>query len=319
MKQILLNLLLTLIVQTTLAQTVLFTETDFGANPGNLGMDYYLPNHPTDTLERKPLLVALHGCSQSTKSMSQTTGWNKLADENNFIILYPSQKRVNNINRCFNWFELDDISKESGELQSIISMIDYLIQKDLVDSNQIYVYGLSAGAAMGVALMAVHPEKFQSGAILAGAPYKIATNKLQGLKVMLKVSDKKPEEWGDLVTKDSSIVFPKLIVCHGERDFVVDIDNSLELIEQWTYLHHTDANPESIVNPFVNKNVSRSSFNDTSNNEVVVFYKFKTSGHVIPIDPGNQFNQGGEKHLFTKDIDFFSTYYIAEDFGLIHH
>jgi feruloyl esterase len=316
MKYILLLISLLFFIN-SMAQSELLTESNFGANPGDLNMHYYKPNHSNDTLKRKPLVVALHGCSQSTKSMSQTTGWNKLADENNFMMLYPAQKIRNNMNRCFNWFELDDISKESGELQSIINMINHLIEKKLVDTSQIYVYGLSAGAAMGVALMAVYPNKFQSGAILAGAPYKIATNKLQGLQVMLKVPNKKPKEWGNLVTKEFNTIFPKLIVCHGERDFVVDINSSIELIKQWTYLHQTDAKPDETTTPFISKSVSRSSFTDKTNNEVVVFYKFSSSGHVVPIDPGDKFNQGGEKHLFTKDIDFFSTYYMAKEFGLI--
>lgn len=40
-------------------------------------------------------------------------------------------------------------------------------------------------------------------------------------------------------------------------------------------------------------------------------------GHVIPIDPGEGELQGGAKGTFSKDINFFSTYFIARDFGLI--
>jgi hypothetical protein len=40
-------------------------------------------------------------------------------------------------------------------------------------------------------------------------------------------------------------------------------------------------------------------------------------GHFIPVDPGTLPYQGGEKTMYTTDKDFFSTYFIACDFGLI--
>ena len=280
-------------------------------------MKYYIPQHQNDSSEKRPLVIALHGCSQTSKSLASTAGWNKLADENNFLILYPSQKRINNASRCFNWFLLDDISPESGELESIMNMINYSIKHYNIDTTQIYVYGVSAGAAMGVALVSVYPEYFKAGAILAGAPYKIAINKAQGLKAMLKAVDKLPEEWRDLVSLDTTKKYPKLIVCHGTKDKVVNIKNSFELIEQWTSLHQTDTIPDQVIEEYQSPLVFRSSYTNKDEVESVVFYKFKSTGHAIPIDPGKGISQGGKPHVYTKDIGFFSTYYIGKEFGLI--
>ena len=299
------------------AQSTLIQETQFGENPGNLAMKYYLPTGQNDTLSKKPLVVALHGCSQSSNSLAVSTGWNKLADENNFIVLYPSQKRSNNVSKCFNWFEMKDISKNSGELQSIMNMIDYTIRSYDIDTSRIYIYGLSAGAAMGVALMAVYPEYFQAGAIFAGAPYKAATSKRQALTAMLKVQDKSPKDWGELVSYDAKISYPKLVVCHGSKDKVVNIKNSLELIDQWTYLHQIDTIPDTIIVGYKAPAVVRSSYTRSTSEEVIVFYKFLDIGHVIPIDPGSCCSKGGVKGTYTKDIDFFSTYYVAKEFRLI--
>lgn len=292
-------------------------EVSFGANPGNLKMFIHSPNG-IDSQVKRPLVIALHGCSQDSKNISVESGWNKLADDNNFIVLYPEQKRSNNMSKCFNWFELDDIAKNAGELQSIINMVDYGIQKYNIDTSQIFVYGLSAGAAMGVSLLAVYPSYFKVGAIFAGAPYKIATNKMQAMNAMIKTKDKTPLEWGSLVSKDTvQQEYPKLIVFHGTKDKVVSIDNSIELIDQWTYLHHIDTTPDNVTTSFKTSDVERIVYSDSLEEEKIVFYRISNLGHAIPIDPGKEEWQGGKSGMFTKKINFFSTYYVAKEFGLI--
>jgi poly(3-hydroxybutyrate) depolymerase len=40
---------------------------------------------------RVPLVVMLHGCSQTPRGVAVTTRWNELAEERNFIVVYPAQ------------------------------------------------------------------------------------------------------------------------------------------------------------------------------------------------------------------------------------
>ena len=296
------------------AQDVMDKIEFFGENPGNLKMELFAPN--VDQLKR-PLVVALHGCSQNSDNLANITEWNRLAREHNFIVLYPNQKRVNNSSNCFNWFELEDISRGSGELQSIISMVDYTIDKYNIDTTRVFVYGVSAGAAMGVALLAVYPTYFNSGAILAGAPYKAATTKNMAFKAMFSTVNKSPKEWGELIPKDSVVSYPNLVVFHGVKDKIVDIDNSLELIEQWSSIHNMDTTPDLISNDLLADGVSRIVYTNNENEEKIVFYKFLHGGHVIPIDPGSGITQGGKLGAFSKDLNFFSTYHIAKEFELI--
>src|ERR1700741_1476115 len=85
--------------------------TDFGSNPGNLKMFIHLPKDTGNV--PKPLVVALHGCSQNAREISRLSGWNKLADINDFIVLYPQQRIINNPSDCFNWFIEHDVQKGS--------------------------------------------------------------------------------------------------------------------------------------------------------------------------------------------------------------
>src|SRR5690606_1436753 len=116
-----------------------------------------------------------------------------------FIVVYPQQKYSNNPSGCFNWFRKNDTDQGKGEVSSIQEMVDYALKNYAINPQNIHAYGLSAGAAMTVALLANKPNAYQNGAIYAGAPYKMANNALEGAKVMLKPSNKTPEEWANLI------------------------------------------------------------------------------------------------------------------------
>ena len=89
-------------------------------------------------------------------------------------------------------------------------------------------------------------------------------------------------------------------------------------MQQWTYLHQTDAiNNQKIANFNQKSNITRFSYYNTTKKEVIIYYEVKNLAHALMIDPGTGAQQGGEVGLFAVDRDFFSTYWIAVDLGLI--
>lgn len=290
--------------------------SDFGRNDGNLRMFIHDPK--SLNTESKPLVVVLHGCSQTAEKVAEQSGWNVLADKYGFIVVYPEQKLSNNVSGCFNWFYTNDIDPKSGESSSILEMINYTKQNHNIDSTRVFIYGLSAGAAMTVNLMANAPATFNSGASLAGGPYGMATNVIQAARAMLNPKTKTGQEWGKLVPKSSNGIYPKLVIVHGTIDNTVDFGNAIELIKQWTFLHQIEyKNRDSVADFMGNSAVQRFEYPENEKESDVIFYKIKGLGHALPVDPGSKENQGGETGMFTVDCDFFSTYYIAKDFGLI--
>lgn len=320
-QKFILALSLVLISTLVTAQSELTRIFNFGSNPGNLHMFMHSSLDSSTNESSKPLVVVLHGCSQSAESVSVQTGWNKLADDYGFYVLYPQQKNSNNPNNCYNWFRPNDISKNKGEAHSIKQMVDYVIDSLSIDSTRIFIYGLSAGAAMAVALLADYPYLFNAGAILAGGAYMSAENYAEAMLVMTNPREKSSIELALPVLRQNPEYqnnYPRLIIFHGKKDYVVDISNSYQLIQQWTYIHHTDTIPDELVHPFnLNTDITKYIYRDSSNQEVVTFYEVANLGHAVMIDPGDSLHQGGKKGLFAVDHNFFSTYWIARDFGLI--
>lgn len=114
----------------------------FGSNPGALTACSYIPQ---GLKEHAPLVVVLHGCTQTAAGYDHGAGWSQLADRHGFALLYPEQQRANNPNLCFNWFVPEDIGRDSGEALSIAEMVRTMVEVHGLDRRRVYITGLSAG------------------------------------------------------------------------------------------------------------------------------------------------------------------------------
>lgn len=303
----------------------LFSQSDtlvevpaFGANLGNLSLFYYAPkNLPAHA----PLVVVLHGCSETANSVNRLTGWSLLAERYGFYLLFPQQHITNNTSHCFNWFKMNEIERGKGESESIREMIAYMKAHFSIDSARVFITGLSAGAAMSVVMIAAYPELFKSAAIFAGGPYKPGENSFSAVGSMLSMPDKTPEEWRRVVWEQNPAfkgTYPKVLVFHGRNDPVVNIKSAREIVKQWTAVHQADTVPDRVEYPYAgNYDIKRRSYFDKDSSEAVVYYEFNNLGHALPVDPGYCRNQGGKKGIFGTDKNFYSIFYTACEFGLV--
>lgn len=214
----------------------------FGANPGALVAKFHVPNG----LDKgAPLVVVLHGCTQTATGYDHHSGWSKLADESGFALLFPEQQRANNPNLCFNWFLAGDTRRGSGEALSIRQMIETMVDTHGLDPNRIFITGLSAGGAMASAMLASYPEVFAGGAIIAGLPYGSASTIPEAFDRMRGHGG--PSE-GDLqrLLQDASThegPWPRISIWHGSADQTVALSNAEALAAQWRGVHQLEMLP----------------------------------------------------------------------------
>lgn len=208
-------------------------ETAFAPNPGNLRLF-------TQGLKPgAPLVVLLHGCGQTAAGFADGTGWSALAAQHGFALAAAEQKAANNPHTCFDWFNPEDIARDSGEVASIAAMIRQTVDQNGLDATRVFIAGLSAGGAMTAAMLATYPELFAGGAIVAGLPFGVAANVRDALEAMRMPPLKTPRQWGDLVRAATPHqgAWPRVSIWHGDRDTTVNILNAQALAAQWGDVH----------------------------------------------------------------------------------
>ncbi|MDY7226159.1 PHB depolymerase family esterase [Hyalangium rubrum] len=298
------------------SQGLLTQVTSFGTNPGNLRMWKHVP---TSMPANAPLIVAMHGCTQTANGYS-STGWDALAEQLKFYVVYPEQISGNNQNACFNWFEPGDIARGQGEALSIKQMVDKMKTDHSIDPNRVFVTGLSAGAAMTYVMAATYPDVFSGAAIMAGVPYKCATSMTDAFSCMSPGKDMSATQWRDLVRNAYAGYtgpYPRISIWHGTSDYTVKNTNLTEGLEQWTAVHGIDMTED------VNETVAgypHKVYKDTAGKALVETYAITGMGHGTPIDPAFKFPGSsvgcGTAGAYVLDTDICSTWHVAKFFGL---
>jgi poly(hydroxyalkanoate) depolymerase family esterase len=253
---------------------------EFGSNPGALKARFYIPK---SLRTGAPLVVVLHGCTQSAAGYDHGSGWSRLADSQGFALLFPEQQRANNANLCFNWFAPGDNQRGLGEALSIQQMIEAVAAGHDLDRRRIFITGLSAGGAMTSVMLATYPEIFAGGAIIAGLPYGCAStipeafDRMRGhgfpsdrsLEILLRRASNHDGPW------------PTLSMWHGTADRTVDPSNATVIIDQWRGVHGLDQSPDRTM---VVDGRPRRVWLNRDGREVIEEFKITGMGHGTPLD-----------------------------------
>jgi poly(hydroxyalkanoate) depolymerase family esterase len=146
------------------------TTGSYTNSAGTLAYQLYVPT-TYEAGTAMPLVVALHGCTQSADQFRQLSGFDDVAEAKGFIVVYPEQSKSANQLSCWNWFKTEQLSRSSGEPSMIAGITDWVQQHYTVDSHRTYVAGLSAGGAMAAVMGATYPDVYAAIGIGSGCEY----------------------------------------------------------------------------------------------------------------------------------------------------
>ncbi|MFZ6770290.1 alpha/beta hydrolase family esterase [Undibacterium sp. Di26W] len=175
--------------------------------------------------ESLPLIVMLHGCGQDAEALAASTRMNQIARRERFLVLYPEQERLANIQACWNWYDTRS-GRAQREAGSIDAVIDQICLSQPVDSSRIALAGLSAGASIAALVALRRPERFRVLAMHSGIATGLAHSSATAVTAMRGrrlVAESLP----------TGAKLPALLVIQGSKDHVVAPVNGPLLAQQW--------------------------------------------------------------------------------------
>jgi poly(hydroxyalkanoate) depolymerase family esterase len=268
---------------------------------------------PALAAPKAPLVVVLHGCTQTASAYADHAGWRQLADHHGFALLCPEQQTSNNAKRCFNWFLADDTARMGGECQSIAEMINFMVHSGRVDPSRVFVTGLSAGGAMAAAMLATYPEMFAGGSIVAGLPYGAAHNVQGAFEAMFQPRAESGKARGQRVRRASRHEgsWPPIAIWHGDQDRTVVPANAEELAKQWLDVHGITGAGETRREG----RVTHTRWSDGAGLQAVDLYMIGGMAHGAPISVAGR-EACGHAAPFLLDVGISSSLTMAQEWGL---
>lgn len=190
-----------------------FEERVFTNAAGSRPYKLYVPSRAADAREM-PVVVMLHGCTQSPDDFAMGTRMNEVAEEEGFLVVYPGQTRGANASLCWNWFNPADQEREGAEPSLIAGITRAVIAERSADSGRVYVAGLSAGGAKAAIMGATHPDLFAAVGVHSGLACGAARDVQSAFAAMKQGAAGSAPAGGDARAVPT-------IVFHGDRDTTV--------------------------------------------------------------------------------------------------
>jgi poly(hydroxyalkanoate) depolymerase family esterase len=206
-----------------------FIEGTYSNPAGSRTYKLFIPSHYQG--QPLPLVVMLHGCTQSPDDFAAGTRMNFIAEEQSCFVVYPAQRSEANQAKCWNWFRPADQRRGTGE-PSLIAGITRQIMRDYsVDPKRVYVAGLSAGAAAAAIMGATYHDLYAAIGVHSGLACGTA-NDLPSALVAMRQGGLAASSRSDdgVILSDGSTV--PTIVFHGDRDVTVHPSNGNHILEQ---------------------------------------------------------------------------------------
>jgi poly(hydroxyalkanoate) depolymerase family esterase len=202
-----------------------FIERSYTNSAGTRSYKLYIPSGYSG--QAVPLMVMLHGCTQSPDDFATGTRMNELAEEHTFLVAYPAQAGNANMQKCWNWFQAADQQRGRGEPSLIAGITSQVVDEYEVAEGRVYVAGMSAGGAMAAIMGATYPDLYAAVGIHSGLAPGSAHDLSSAFTAMRQGGPVVAHK--GVLSEGSQEVLPTIIF-HGDGDTTVHPRNGDRLL-----------------------------------------------------------------------------------------
>jgi poly(hydroxyalkanoate) depolymerase family esterase len=224
-----------------------FIEAAYTNPAGTRAYKIYIPSRYHG--QALPLIVMLHGGTQTPDDFAAGTRMNLIAEEQTCLVAYPTQPSHANLVKCWNWFRTGDQQRDRGEPSLIAGITRRVMDDYSVDAQRVYVGGLSAGAAAAAVMGATYPDLYAAIAVHSGLACGSADDLISAFAAMRQGAP--AFETAD--APENKEPFVPTIVFHGDRDAIVHPRNADHVIScslrasKWQRKQHRGRVPDGLA------------------------------------------------------------------------
>jgi polyhydroxybutyrate depolymerase len=206
-----------------------------------------------DGAKPTPLVISLHGAAAWPAQQMNLSRWNNVADEQGFIVVYPSGTGMPRI-----WHQ--------GDVKFVSELIDTLVLRYNIDQTRIYANGFSQGGGMAAELSCALSGRIAAVGMVSAAIF---------------------EPWHECVGHRPV----PMIAFHGTADPLAPYDGGKAWmaprpflgvpawVASWASKNRCGSTP---VDSVISAAVTRHEYRDCPDDASVVFYAIRGEGHQWP-------------------------------------
>jgi len=187
-----------------------------------------------------PVVMVLHGCDQSHEDIQAVSRFDRLADKDGFIVVYPFITRYSlpRHTNCWGFWLRTETRAGAGEVEDLWQIMCDVRKRFKADANRLYVAGLSSGAGMAIALLVTRCDKIAAGASIAGVPYSESAFVVGRRHPRFKPTSAVVRSMHRQMGQGKRPV--PLLIVHAQQDPVVNIESARRTRESWAQAFDVD-------------------------------------------------------------------------------
>ncbi|MEL6376974.1 MAG: alpha/beta fold hydrolase, partial [Pseudomonadota bacterium] len=113
-----------------------------------------------DTTKPAPVVIVLHGFLASSKSMRRAAGYDRVAEQNEFVVVYPN-------GRFRGWNDARAPANRFDDVGYLSALVRSLIDEGIAQKDRVFMAGHSNGGGMAMRMACDRPGLIAGIAVIA--------------------------------------------------------------------------------------------------------------------------------------------------------